>query len=275
MNMENLFSLIQTRRSVRTYDAAPLKPEHREAIASFMADIPTPWGITPEFRLLEAAEHGLKSPVLAGEKLYFAAKLQRGPHAEEALGYAFEKLVLYAWSLGIGTVWLGGTLNRDAFQKAMDLGPGEFMPCASPLGYPAKKPSLRESLMRKCVGADTRLPFGELFFDGDFGRPMSPEAAGALARPLEAVRLAPSAVNKQPWRAAVLDGAVHFYLKRTKGLAGDASTGDLQKIDLGIALCHFALMAEEEGLKPSLFLDDPSTGTETDMEYIASYRVAL
>ena len=275
MSMENRFSLIQTRRSVRTYDASPLKPEHREAIAAFMADIPTPWGITPEFRLLEAKEHGLKSPVVTGESLYFAAKLPREPHAEEALGYAFEKLVLYAWSLGIGTVWLGGTLNREAFQKAMDLGTGEFMPCASPLGYPAKKPSLRETLMRKGVGADTRLPFGELFFSRDFGHPLSPEAAGALARPLEAVRLAPSAVNKQPWRSVMLDGTVHFYLKRTKGLAGDASTGDLQKIDLGIALCHFALMAEEEGLKPSFILDDPDLDTETEMEYIASYRVAL
>ena len=272
--MEQILSLIRTRRSVRTYDGSPLKPEHREAIAAFMADIPTPWGITPAFRLLEAAEHGLKSPVLAGESLYFAAKLPREPHAEEALGYAFEKLVLYAWSLGIGTVWLGGTLNREAFEKAMDLAPGEFMPCASPLGYPAKKPSLRESLMRKGVGADTRLPFGDLFFDGDFSRPLRPEAAGALARPLEAVRLGPSAVNKQPWRAAVLDGAVHFCLKRNKGLAGDASTGDLQKIDLGIALCHFALTAEEDGLKPSFFLEDPGLETEADMAYIASYRVS-
>ena len=189
--MDNVFDLIRTRRSVRTYGGAPLKPEHRAALAAYMAAIPTPWGITPEFRLLEAAEHGLKSPVVAGESLYFAAKLPRQAHAEEAYGYAFEKLVLYAWSLGVGTVWLGGTLNREAFQEAMDLGPGEIMPCASPLGYPAKKLSLRESLMRKGVGADTRLPFGELFRSGDFRHPLTPEAAGKLARPLEAVRLAP------------------------------------------------------------------------------------
>ena len=269
--MENLFPLIQTRRSVRTYDGASLKPEHREAIAAYMADIPTPWGITPVFRLLEAKAHGLKSPVVTGESLYFAAKLPREPHAEEALGYAFEKLVLYAWSLGIGAVWLGGTLNREAFEKAMDLAPGEFMPCASPLGYPAKKPSLRESLMRKGVGADSRLPFGELFFDRDFRKPLTPEAAGTLVRPLEAVRLAPSAVNKQPWRVSVGEDTAHFYLKRNKGLTGEA-IGDLQKIDLGIALCHFDLMAAEEGLEPAFFLEDP--GPEADMEYIASYRVS-
>ena len=272
--MENVFSLIQTRRSVRTYDAAPLKPEHREAIAAYMADIPTPWGITPEFRLLEAKAHGLKSPVLSGEQLFFAAKLPRQAHAEEAYGFAFEKLVLYAWSLGVGTVWLGGTLNREAFEQAMDLTPEEFMPCASPLGYPAKKLSLRESLMRKGVGADTRLPFGELFYADDLRTPLDPEAAGPLARPLEAVRLAPSAVNKQPWRAAASEGTVSFYVKRNKGFGGEA-TGDLQKIDLGIALCHFQLTAEEDGLKPELFLQDPGLETGADTEYVASFRVSL
>ena len=270
--MDNVFDLIRTRRSVRTYDGAPLKPEHRAALAAYMAAIPTPWGIAPEFRLLEAAEHGLKSPVVAGESLYFAAKLPRQAHAEEAYGYAFEKLVLYAWSLGVGTVWLGGTLNREAFQEAMDLGPGEIMPCASPLGYPARKPSLRESLMRKGVGADTRLPFGELFRSGDFRHPLTPEAAGKLARPLEAVRLAPSAVNKQPWRAVITEDAAHFYVKRNKGFTGDA-TGDLQKIDLGIALCHFFLTAKEDGLQPALALEDPGLETAADTEYVATIRV--
>ena len=75
MNMVNVFELIKTRRSVRTYDGAPLKPEHRDALAASMAELPTPWGITPEFRLLEAKAHGLKSPVITGESLYFAAKL--------------------------------------------------------------------------------------------------------------------------------------------------------------------------------------------------------
>lgn len=48
-------------------------------------------------------------------------------------------LVLYAQSIGIGTVWLGGTMNRSAFERAMEPGEDEIMPCASPLGYPARK----------------------------------------------------------------------------------------------------------------------------------------
>ncbi len=70
------------------------------------------------------------------------------------------------------------------------------------------------------------------------------------AAPLEAVRLAPSASNNQPWRL-VLEGGppvrVHFFLERTPGYRRLTEV-DLQRIDLGIALAHFELVARELGL---------------------------
>lgn len=70
--------------------------------------------------------------------------------------------------------------------------------------------------MRKAVKADERLPFEELFFDGSMDKPLNADKAGDIEVPLEMVRLAPSAVNKQPWRVIVEDKMVHFYLKRSK-----------------------------------------------------------
>ena len=98
--------------------------------------------------------------------MYVAGKVNKVPHAEEAFGFAFEELVLYAWSLGIGTTWIGGTMKRELFEKACGLREDQFMPCVSPLGYPAEKISLRESMMRKAIKADSRMPFETLFFDG-------------------------------------------------------------------------------------------------------------
>lgn len=46
------------------------------------------------------------------------------------------------------------------------------MPCVSPLGVTASKMSIKESLMRKGVKADTRLGFKELFFNGNFDSPL-------------------------------------------------------------------------------------------------------
>jgi len=185
-------------------------------------------------------------------------------------GFSFERFVLYAQSLGLGTVWLGGTMNREAYEKAMELACDELMLCASPVGYPAAKMSMRESMMRKVIKADERTAFEELFFDGDFATPLTKEKAGKFAAALEMVRLAPSAVNKQPWRVVVAGDTVHFYLVRSKGV-GHGEKLDMQMIDMGIALCHFALTAEELGLQMTFVEEDPNL--TTDGEYIASYKL--
>jgi len=129
-------------------------------------------------------------------------------------------------------------------------------------------------MMRKAIKADSRAPFETLFFDGGFGVPLTQAKAGALAMPLEMVRWAPSAVNKQPWRVVVDEKGAHFYLKHAKGFVS-TSVGDMQKIDMGIALCHFALAAEESGLKAEFSISDPGIAVEAGMEYIASYLISL
>ena len=125
--------------------------------------------------------------------------------------------------------------------------------------------------MRKGVKADARLPFETLFYSGSFDTPLTPERAGTLFDALEAVRLAPSAVNKQPWRVVVCGDTVHFYEKRSKGYSDGG--WDIQKIDLGIALAHFELAAKESGLSPVLTIADPGIAAAPDTEYIASFRV--
>jgi len=76
----------------------------------------------------------------------------------------------------------------------------EVMPAVTPIGYAADKRSIRESMMRKGMKSDSRLPFEELFFHGSFQNPLNESDAGIWQLPLEMVRLAPSATNKQPWR---------------------------------------------------------------------------
>ena len=270
--MANYTELIKARRSVRTYDVKEVSPEDLEKLRSFMENVPNPYGIPVKFKLLDPKARELKCPVAAGASLFVGGKVSREQHAEEAFGYSFERLVLYAQSLGLGTVWVGGTMDRDAFERAMELGPGERMPCMSPIGYPAKKMSVKESVMRKAVKADARAPFTSLFFDGGFAVPLSPEKAGVLSRPLEMVRWAPSAVNKQPWRVVAAGNKVHFYLKHSKGFVSE-KVGDMQKIDMGIALCHFALAAESDGLDVRFETADPGIPAEADTEYIASFAL--
>ncbi len=268
--MNNITEHIKNRRSVRTYDGRELDKSDIEKLTSFAKTIENPYKIPVDFKFMNAKEYGLNCPVTVGTDLFIGGKIKHTENASVAFGYSFEMFVLYAQSIGIGTVWLGGTMNRSAFEEGMELGTDEIMPCASALGYPAVKMSLRESMMRKGVKADERLPFEELFFEGSFDTPLTKEKAGQWTEALEMVRLAPSAVNKQPWRVVVRDNAVHFYLKRSKGFTR-TSTLDMQMIDMGIALCHFELTAKENNLNIVFEQNDPKL--ETDAEYIASFRL--
>lgn len=271
--MEQIMKWIRERRSVRTFDGAALPEASIQKIQTFLSQIENPYEIPVTFQLLDAARQGLRSPVITGTDCFLGAKVPRVPHAEEAFGYSMELLVLYAQSLGLGTTWIGGTMDRAAFEKAMKLdAETEMMLCVTPLGRPAAKMSLRETMMRKGVKADSRLDDAQLFFSGGFDTPLSPAEAGKLRTPLEAVRLAPSAVNKQPWRLVVTQNAVHFYEAHTKGFISEAN-GDMQKIDMGIALCHFALAAEAESLRLSFSLEAPDLPTPENTEYIATFQL--
>ena len=259
--------LIRHRRSVRTFDGNPLKEEDIKRVLAITEDADNPYGIPITWKLLDVKRDNLKSPVIVGADTFIAGKMQQVPHAEEAFGYSFEKIVLAVEEIGLGTTWIAGTMDRPAFERAMELGDGEVMPCVSPIGYPAKKMSLREGMMRKGVKADVRLPFEELFFSENFGRPVA--VSDKVRDILEMVRWAPSAVNKQPWRVVVCGETAHFYEQKRKG---DVSNNgwDLQKIDMGIALYHFVYGAEDQGFQAELKLDDPGIEAPEKTDYIAS-----
>ena len=269
--MDSAFHVIQGRKSTRTFDGRPISTEDRHALAVMLEQGGNPFGVPVEFHFLDAEKHGLKSPAVVGERYYVAAKVERVPNCEIAFGYEFERFCLEAEAIGLGTVMLAASLNREAFERAIDVSEGEVMPVASPVGYPAAKRSVRERAMRKALGADGRMPFGELFFDGVFDKPLTPEGAGELRQAFEAVRLAPSAGNKQPWRVVLEGESAHFYECRT---IGESPLGDIQKVDLGIALLHFDIVANEAGFKTSFDQDDPGIQLPDGVEYIATCRTS-
>ncbi|MBD5530620.1 MAG: nitroreductase [Lachnospiraceae bacterium] len=271
--MENsVKDLIRRRKSVRTFNRAALRKEDRQKLEQYIQTLDNPFDVSVEFRFLDAKEYELSSPVIVGTDLYIAAKISRIPQSEIAYGYCFEKFCLYAEAMGIGTVMLAATISRKTFEKAMGVRDTEVMPAASPVGYPAEKRSVREILMRKGLKADERLPFGELFFEETFTESLPPEHAGQFRDALDMVRLAPSAGNKQPWRAVVCGDKVHFYEKKTKSMS-DNPLGDIQKVDVGIALAHFDLTLKETGTGGRFIEENPGFKIDDWMEYIITYEV--
>ncbi len=269
--MNNFIELVKTRRSVRTFDGNGIEAAKLDELKSYAEEMTNPYGKKVRFVFLDAAENDLSSPVLTGEKCYVSAVASKEEHIDEAYGYSFQNLLMKAHELGLGTVWIGGTMPRDKFEKASGLKDGEIMPCVSPLGTTAKKMAIKETLMRKGVKADWRMKFEELFYVGDFNTPLDEGYAKehGIYDDLEAVRLAPSAVNKQPWRIVIDGRKAHFYEKHDKGYV--TPDYDLQRIDIGIALYNFEAQLLCEGRKPELSVEDPGIKTPDGVDYIATY----
>lgn len=264
-----LFDLVKQRRSVRSFDGRPLTTEDREKIEAFIKTIDDPFDKKIDWTFLSQSENRLSVPVITGCDTYIAGKMKKESDCELAFGYQFEQIVLYCTSIGVGTTWIAGTMDRKGFEETIGLKEDEVMPCISPLGYEAEKMSFRETMMRKGIKADTRLPFESLFFDEDFTVPLKKEKDEELTKLLELVRLSPSAVNKQPWRIVIKDGKVHFYEKSDKGYS-DPDGYDIQKIDMGIALCHFVMGLKEMGKQGRIFLEEPDIEVPLNTFYIAS-----
>lgn len=249
--------LAAARRSVRTYKGG-LEPEIKQQIAEYMATVTGIIGRPVRLALVDAGAPSNNARIgtygiISGVRDYIATVVPQGDNsALIELGYVLEKTVLFATSLGLGTVWLGGTFNRSQFAKAVGLAPNELLPIVVPIGHMGEKMSLREQLMRRVSNADRRREWHELFFDGGIHKPLEKSLAGDLQDALEAVRRAPSAMNAQPWRIVRSgDGSYAFY----KSANQPQGHFDMQMIDMGIAMCHFNLAAAEAGQAGRFFFE--------------------
>lgn len=164
------------------------------------------------------------------------------PLRDEGAAYMFEQVVLYSTSLGLGTCWLGGSFSRGDFKKQLTLSPDEKIRIVSPVGYASDKKHFSFLSVFGSSKPKPRKPFTANFFHNKFGNPLTGDAAGIYARPLEMVRIAPSATNKQSWRVVMNIDALHFYKSASYGF---------DEIDLGIALCHFEQTCLELGVAGS------------------------
>ena len=243
---DDMLEAIKSRVSVRTYATKKLTSKHIESIQDIIHQHETMMG---------PFEHHIKLYFYEHPFIDSAQKMKIGTYGfivnpysfvvgivENTMegiidyGYMFESIILELTSIGLGTVWLGGSFNRDVFSGLKE--DNEVIPAITPVGYPQDKKSMREVLIRRVSKGDLRKPVSELFFLNSFDTPL-PEAH-EYTKLCEYVRIAPSASNKQPWRFIVKQQDIHVYLERTKGY-GDSLPYDIQALDIGIAIKHLEI----------------------------------
>jgi nitroreductase len=279
-----IYKIIGQRYSCRTYRDRPIQETHQQALKIFLESLQIgPLGTHVRFELVAATQEDRQS--LKGLGTYGFIKnptgfiigaLEQGLKNLEDYGYLLEHAILAATDIGVGTCWLGGSFTKSSFAKKILLRDREVIPAVVAVGYDEEKKG-RNGQIRKYMSAARRLPAELLFFADAFGNTLSIDSAGEYAQPLEMVRWAPSASNKQPWRIIRIGDAWHFYLHRTKGYGKGTllfrilRLADLQRVDMGIAMCHFELTARSLGLHGRWIVEDPKLIIPGSTEYTVSW----
>jgi len=147
---------------------------------------------------------------------YIAMFTEEVDGARENLGFIFQQVELYMQSMGIGTCWLG-------MGKLADNGNFEF-----------SNHTELEFVMMLAFGT----PKGEDYRTdiAEFKRKTLAEISDREDVRLECARIAPSAVNSQPWYFVHEGEIIHVYCI-TKYLIHKV-LGKMNKFDMGIALAH-------------------------------------
>lgn len=232
---------IPSRVSRRRFDGSPVPAEHLEALAAHCR----------EFRphdearvvVIETPPPGLFTGIVGGY-----GKIIGAPHAlamiargdsmavEFRAGFTGEAAILEATALGLDTCWVAGFFNPRVAAGAAALEPGERLVAVSPVGFAQAAKRGAERMMRKMASADSRKPLDEIA--PGIGDTWPTWARSAV----ESARLAPSAMNRQPWRFRYEHDAL--VLSRDSAMEVPKVT---RALDCGIAALHAELAAAAAG----------------------------
>lgn len=154
--------------------------------------------------------------------------------SEVETGILGEALILDATAKDIDTCWVGGMFEEDEILSRHELDENEEIAAITPLGRAKEKLTITEKLAKKFAGSHKRKPLNELCHD-DYSDEDFHELPEWIFEAIKSARLAPSAVNRQPWRFHLMPEKNKIKLK----------SADLKKehgvspfLDCGIALLH-------------------------------------
>lgn len=268
--MKNAREVIASRLSCRAFDGQPLSAEDEAQVLDLLKQVNDPPFGSPVGLALVPADDAMiadiseRAPygVVHNPAQFIVGYVQKGRHSMEDFGFVLEQAVLHIEASFVSTCWLGGTFNRGGFAKALGLDRDVLIPAVVPIGYPARRRTVSDGSIRFAVGARKRKRWSELFFEVEFWDdddkpqsspyPLTPASAADFEAMLEAVRLAPSTSNQQPWRVYRYSAdsgpdLLHLFVARTAGFDKAIKDVDMQRIDAGVAMAHFSAVADELG----------------------------
>jgi nitroreductase len=246
--IERLHNAIFKRKSVRKYAPKALAQDALDAIAARTEKLqPFQPGTPVTFRIL--AEAQVKGMVSAKTPHYLAVYAANEYMAQVNAAFMLQQMDLWFSAQGLGSCWLG--MPNPASDSAT-CGSLPFLVMLA-FGAPA------EETHRAEISAFKRKTAEEI---------TSITGAESL---VEALRLAPSAVNRQPWYLTGTADALRL-CGRKNNLLQKMMFGDMPRMDIGIALCHLWLAAESGGVFQGFEREADPKDVPEGFEYVITVK---
>lgn len=208
----SLYQTIFKRRSVRKYTDEKIPQDVLTDIEKYLSEIAQLPGQNATFRILDSKQMDDNFA-----PYYVVASCEANNEAYANVGYVLEKLDLYLQDNNIGSLWLGSKMPKNKQ-------PNDAMVMA--FGY-------------------TNVPYRD---ENDFNRLKINKISKEDNAIAKVVRLAPSAVNSQPWMLDFENNKVVVNY-HGRGILKAALEAKMNKVDIGIATRYVVLALEQEGKK--------------------------
>lgn len=251
MDEKVLYNVIAKRKSIRKYFLEPLNQNILEQIQRFSDDLqPLEKDIKVDIKFLSQKEVKL---VLFSIKAphYMAVFSEEKEGYLENVGFMLQQMDLFLSANGLGSCWLGvAKPNKEIIKKSDQ---------ESVIILAFGKPN--EKLYRESTAEFKRKPLDKI--------------ADSLQKIelVEAARLAPSSTNSQPWFYKANKNKIHAYCKKNSGIKA-LIYKKLNKIDMGIGICHLWIASKGLSYTPRIFDDNEAAfGAPSGYEYIKTIEL--
>ena len=239
------YSAIEMRRSHRQFDPnRAINPEISEALSAMCREF-TPFPHARACLVTESVQDVFKGFIGSYGKVKGAPAFiafigsMDGPNVQEEVGYTGEGIILEATALGLSTCWVGGFFRPENVASLLKLGNNERVLAITPVGYAKRSDSFEEKLMTGFGRTHKRLPISKLV--SGFG---TEKLSDWVRKSIEAARLAPSAVNRQPWGFNIESDGITVFVR-----TGSPGLNLSKRLDCGIAMLHIEVAALNSGCK--------------------------
>ncbi len=283
-----MLKIIEKRRSVRDYRDKPLSAQDAKHVDDYINSVPQIVdGVTVSLRKIDDVKacfdylNGYTgyNGIMITAPHYVIVTATAGQHALKAGGYAGEWFVLNLTRHEIATCWISANNNEARVAEFLELPANEEV--VGIIGYGYASNEVRVSNIY-ASGSDaniskvksnyssspvsSRISLEEIVHISRWGNLASVERLEELGYDdvFYYMRLAPSSVNRQPWRFLIQRGEFVLCVSREDGYDDDR----LALLEAGIAMLYFEVAMHDSGFPGRWYFADSGADYQVPEQYL-------